>query len=63
MGIARDVIGGGNKMDNNFDLKNETDHWTSYLLACIAEGSFRDGVSRMIQHFHDKEARKTEVRG
>lgn len=45
-------------MEDKFDLKKETDHWTSCLLACIAEGNFRDGVSRMIQHFQDKEAGK-----
>lgn len=50
------------KMEEKFDLKKETDHWTSYLLASIAEGSFRDGISRMIQHFHDKEARKAAAR-
>jgi excisionase family DNA binding protein len=49
-------------MDDKFDLKKETDHWTSYLLACIAEGGFRDGVSRMVQHFHDRETRKAEAR-
>jgi hypothetical protein len=26
------------KTDEEFDLKRETDHWTSYLLASIAEG-------------------------
>jgi len=49
-------------MEDKFDLKKETDHWTSYLLACIAEGNFRDGVSRMIQHFHQTETRKAEAR-
>lgn len=48
--------------EEKFDLKKETDHWTSYLLASIAEGNFRDGVSRMIQHYHDKEARKAAAR-
>lgn len=41
-------------MRENPDLKRETDHWTSYLLASIADGSFRDGVSRMVQHYHDR---------
>jgi hypothetical protein len=49
-------------MDEKFDLKRETDHWTSYLLASIAEGNFRDGVSRMIEHFHQTETRKAEAR-
>lgn len=49
-------------MEDKFDLKKETDHWTSYLLACIAEVNFRDGVCRMIQHFHQTEARKAETR-
>jgi excisionase family DNA binding protein len=49
-------------MQDKFDLKKETDHWTSYLLANIAEGNFRDGVSRMIQHFVDREKRKAEAR-
>jgi len=49
-------------MDEKFDLKRETDHWTSYLLASIAEGNFRDGVSRMIQHFHETEARRLTAR-
>ena len=50
------------KMDEKFDLKRETDHWTSYLLASIAEGNFREGVSRMIQHFQDKEAQRLTAR-
>jgi excisionase family DNA binding protein len=50
------------KMDDGFDLKKETDHWTSYLLASIAEGGFRDGVSMMIQHFHYREARRLAAR-
>ena len=36
------------------DLKKETNHWASYLLASIADGNFRDGVSRMVQHYHDR---------
>jgi excisionase family DNA binding protein len=62
IGTARDALGGGNKMEDKFDLKKETDHWTSDLLACIAEGNFRDGVSRMIQYFLDREDRKAEAR-
>lgn len=50
------------KTNEQFDLKKETDHWTSYLLASIADGNFRDGVSRLIQHYHDKEARKVQAR-
>ena len=50
------------KMDKEFDVKKETDHWTSYLLASIAEGSFRDGVCVMIQHFHEEGARKLAAR-
>jgi len=49
-------------MVENFDLKKETDHWTSYLLASIAEGSFREGVSMMIQHSHTREARTLAAR-
>jgi excisionase family DNA binding protein len=49
-------------MEDKFDLKKETDHWTSYLLACIAEGNFRDGISRMIRHFQDKEAGRLAAR-
>lgn len=49
-------------MDDRFDLKRETDQWTSYLLASITEGSFRAGISRMVQHFHDRETRKVEQR-
>jgi len=49
-------------MDEKFDLKRETDHCTSYLLASIAEGNFRNGVSRMIQYFHETEARKLTAR-
>lgn len=36
------------------DLKKEADDWTSYLLASIGDGNFRDGVARMVQHYHDK---------
>lgn len=43
------------------DLKGETDQWTSYLLASIAEGNFRDGVSRMVQHYHARMRPKTAV--
>lgn len=50
------------RMDEEFDLKRQTDHWTSYLFASIAGGSLRDGVSRMIQHFCDRETRKMAAR-
>jgi hypothetical protein len=46
-------------MEDGFDLKKETDHWTSYLLASIADGNFRDGVSRMVRHYHDEMRPKT----